>query len=286
MNIKDYFTLNNIVIAICFIAIIIFAINLGYTLSDIYSTNSTLKTTDKLNITNIYSSLIVVLISIISLTVNTKYTIRSINQTDQTIKDNKKYNEKMLRQNDELLFIQLRFNDAKYGINRLMLFIQITQNISIQLEKLHSSDNKEKDKYLTNRGFLVMQFVNLTSDFELLDKLPGSLKQKIENKFDERITIENIIDDSPIPLNLIHENRPNNAIRNSIEYIGYINQFKESKHPKQNEFAFRLYYGAKNIKTEEFYDHFDDILNEITQHTTEQLILKDYPRISNDNENN
>lgn len=254
-----------------------------------------------LNLAGTFASLIIATISIITMIINRKYTIESLDQTKNTINENKSHNEKTLKQtntiientrkynertfnqtqelieqNERLTFIQLRFDDAKYGINTLMLFLQITLNVSNQLKELHNSSNPEKDNYLTDRGFLIMQFVNLTSNIDLLDKLPITLREEIEYKFDEEITNNKFIDNYILEYNLIMDNNPpKKVIQNYIEYNNYIHKFKNNTHKEQNKFWFRTYYGSKNINTQSFYNHFYEIYYELTNNSIEDLILKD-----------
>lgn len=300
MSFRKNINFTNFVIGLCiFFSAILLIITVPILINWICNPDSVTEVPS--NIASTSTTLIVVLISTITLLITKRQTDESLNQTKETIDDNKKfntdslektetmikdnktYNEKsisqtkeLLEQNEKLSFIQLRFNDAKYGINNLMLFLQITLNISNQLRELHNSSKSEKDHYLTERGFLIMQFVNLTSNFDLLNKLPITLRKKIEYEFDDKLTNNQFIDDYILQYNLIIENKyPKKVIRNYIEYNNYIHEFKNNKHPEQNEFMFRTYYGSKNISTQSFYNHFYNILHELTDNSIEKLILKD-----------
>lgn len=123
---------------------------------------------------SIYSTLIVALVSFISISINTKYTQESLNQNIDLLNENKKD-----------LFVQLRYADAKMGIDNLMVYLETTFGIYHQIVSLYNSNNPEKNKYLSHRAFLILQYINIISNEEMLFKLPSSLKTNIESKFED-----------------------------------------------------------------------------------------------------
>ncbi|WP_295613434.1 hypothetical protein [uncultured Methanobrevibacter sp.] len=179
------------------------------------------------------------------------------------------------KQSENFNFIQLRFIDAKEGINELMLFLQNTYLIYLQLQTLEKSNNPYKYQYLSPRAFLVMQFTSLCGDIVLLNKLPITLRYKIEYKFENMVN-KNFKDDYLDSYKIIFSDyAPNKAIRNYASYIKFINEFRTYGYPEQHEFVFRGYYGSKFIKTQDFYNHFKDIFIELCTHSVDELILKD-----------
>ena len=59
-------------------------------------------------------------------------------------------------------------------------------------------------------------------------------------------------------------------------YNKFIDEFNSTEDIEMNEVVFKYYYGFKNIKTEDFYNHFDNIHNELTNSSTAKLILNDF----------
>ncbi|WP_292609617.1 MULTISPECIES: hypothetical protein [unclassified Methanobrevibacter] len=179
------------------------------------------------------------------------------------------------KQTEDFNFIQLRFLDAKEGINELLLFLQETYLIYLQLQTLEKSNNPYKYQYLSPRAFLVMQFTNLCGDIILLNKLPITLRYKIEYKFKD-MTNKNFKDDYLESYKIIFSvYPPHKSIRNYTSYIEFINEFRTYKYPEQHKLVFRVYYGSKYIKTQDFYNHFKDIFVELCTNSIDELILKD-----------
>lgn len=301
MDYKKYLTIPNLIIAICLIFSIYLIIKIGCNLNEIYYSNITIPIESKLDITAIYSSLIIALISIVSLTFSINYTRESIKQTNENIEENRKYYQKTIKQTKELikqnennLFIQLRYEKTHRGINDLLNYIDLTLGIYNQLQNLSKTNNPEKEKYLSPRAFLVMQFINIISDYELLLKLPITLKTKLEtdliNKYDENASKKINNDekfaellrgyefkkDYELQYNLIKSDFvPKKIIPNFIKYNQFIKEFNEFEDSEMNENMFIWYYGFKKIKTEDFYNHFNNIRQELITNSTEDLILKD-----------
>ncbi|WP_296789802.1 hypothetical protein [uncultured Methanobrevibacter sp.] len=283
MEFKEYFNLIYIVIVLCVILIIYFSMNAGFLFIEIYH-NETLTIQSKLDTVSIYSSLIVVLVSIISISITTKYARDSLNQTNELIEENKKD-----------LFIQLRFDGTKRGVDKLIKYLESTFGVYNQLVNLYNSDNPEKDKYLSPRAFLVLQYVNIISNEELLFELPDSLKTNIESgfinfndesiltriydysNFNELLKKYGFVDDYHKYFSIItSKNPPTKVIQNYISYQSCINEFNAEKDYELQESVFRYYYGFKKITVEDFYNFYVDIYNDLKFHTTEELILRDF----------
>lgn len=64
------------------------------------------------------------------------------------------------------------------------------------------------------------------------------------------------------------------AIQNYISYQNTIAEFNSQEDYELQESVFRYYYGFKKIKTEDFYNHFVDLYNDIESHSIEELILR------------
>ena len=129
----------------------------------------------------------------------------------------------------------------------------------------------------------------------MLFGLPITLKNDIESKFidfcDESIldTIYDVqkfnelleslgfVDDYQYCFNIIKsKKKKKKAIQNFFSYQSSIIEFNSQDDYELQESVFRYYYGLKNIKTEDFYKHFEDIYNDLKFHSIEELILKDY----------
>lgn len=283
MELKKHFNLTNILIVICIFLIIYFSINMGSMFIEVKN-NQTLTVESKLDAVSIYSTLIVLLVSIISLSISTKYTQVSLNQTNDLIEENKKD-----------LFVQLRYADAKMAIDKLDVYLASTFGIYHQLVILHNSDNPEKRRYLSPRAFLVMQYINIISNDEMLFGLPITFKKDIESKFidldddsildiiydvpkfNELLESLGFVDDYQDCFNIIRSCEwPEKAIQNFFSYQCSIKEFNSHEDYELQESVFRYYYGLKNIKTEDLYKHFVDIYNTLNFHSIEELILRDY----------
>lgn len=166
MNFKKYFNSTNILMVMCIFLIIYFSINMGSLFIEV-NNNQTLTVESKLDAVSIYSTLIVLLVSIISLSINTKYTQLSLNQTNDLIEENRKD-----------LFVQLRYADTKMAFDKLDVYLASTFGIYHQLVILHNSHNPEKRRYLSPRAFLVVQYINIISNDEMLFGLPITFKRK------------------------------------------------------------------------------------------------------------
>lgn len=68
---------------------------------------------------------------------------------------------------------------------------------------------------------------------------------------------------------------PTYKINNSIKYTQFIKEFNKYEDYEMHENMFMLYYGFKKIKTEDMFNHFNEIRKEIVSNSTENLILKD-----------
>ena len=283
MGFKKYFNLTNFLIFICVCLIIYFLINMGSLFIEVKS-NQTLTVESKLDAVSIYSTLIVLLVSIISLSINTRYTQISLNQTNDLIEENRKD-----------LFVQLRYSDAKMAIDKLDVYLASTFGVYHQLVLLHNSDNPEKGRYLSPRAFLVLQYINIISNDEMLFGLPITFKKDIESKFidlgdgsiletiydvqkfNELLGSLGFVDDYQDCFNIIKSmDWPEKAIQNFFSYQSSIKEFNSQEDYELQESVFRYYYGLKNIKTEDFYKHFVDIYNTLKFHSIEELILRDY----------
>lgn len=202
--------------------------------------------------------------------------------------------KQQMKENQESLFIQLRFDDAKIGLNDLIICLELTLGLYKQLLNLSETNIPEKDNYLTPRAFLVMQFINIISDYELMLKLPITFRTKLEttliNKYDENnseklkydqkfneILIENEYKNDYInQFNIITSNKyPKKVIQNYIKYKQFIKKFNRTEDIEMHETMFKYYYGFKKIKTEDFYNHFNNIYQELVTTSTEEIILKD-----------
>ena len=246
-KIKKYLSINLMYYFLIFGGLILIFI----LLSEIFCTK--IETDDKV----IFTNLIIVTTSFIALIVN--LIIRNNNN-----KNREKEN-----------FINLRFKEANSGINELMLYLQITFTVYKQICNLYSSNNPDKCYYLSPRGFLVMQFTNLTSNYVLLNKLPITLRVELEYEFNKRTTNILTISSRKELYKIKNFDSDINLIRNNIAYKRFIDEFKNNSDYEQHDYFFSVYYESTNIKTEEYYEHFKRIFDKLCSNSTQDLILKD-----------
>lgn len=281
MDIKNSFNLTDILIGILAVLAIIFFIGVFFGLNEVWH-NPILLKKSVIELVASFSNVLIALISIIILLINKKHNEKTIRQTNELIK-----------QNEENLFIQLRYADAHRAINDLIKYIEATFGIYEQLVDLEKSNIPEKEEYLSPRAFLVMQFINIISNYELLIKLPVTLRVKIESgfldftgenfeilrdntKFNKILEEKGFINDYESSFKIIRLNKLSKSIQNNIAYNKFIDEFNSTEDIEMNEVVFKYYYGFKNIKTEDFYNHFDNIHNELTTNSTAKLILNDF----------
>lgn len=197
---------------------------------------------------------------------------------------NVKHNMDLMKHNNELFdenlnsrFLQLRYNESKQAINSLKRELEITLLVYDYIKKYVENKDIGID-CLSGHAFLVMQFVNLISDYDLLDDLPLTLKGNFEKKF-EKIVMSNPVYTPSLKYLEIIDNSPTYDIPNIpfpyyIEYKQFIDKFKEANHVIQNKHVFSCYYESDNISEEDLFNHFNHILNEIINNPIEKLILR------------
>ena len=151
-------------------------------------------------------------------------------------------------------------------------YIELSFGIYEQLIDLDKSNISEKEKYLSSRAFLVMQFINLISNYELLNELPYTLRIKIESGFLnfngdnfeilrdksklKKILLEKcFINDYTSSFKIIKFNKSSKSLQNNITYNKFITEFNSQVDIEMKESVFKYYYEFKNIKTEDFYNH-------------------------------
>lgn len=263
----------NILIVVLITLIVIFLLGIFFI---IYKTiqNPKVLSEPMINLAGTLSSLIVASVSVIALLVNRKNTLETI------------------KQNENNLFIQLRYEKAHKAINKLNNEIVLTLGLYEQIQDLNKKNIPAKKEYLSPRAFLVMQFINIISDDELLVGLPISLRAKLENnlinkfdknysgirdnkKFSRMLDELNFERDYEEQFNILKSDYPNYKISNSIKYNQFIKKFNDYEDYEMHEHVFMYYYGCKKIKTEDIYNHLNNILHESESNSTEYLILKD-----------
>lgn len=246
-KIKKYVNINLFYYFTIFLGLILIYI----LLSEIFCSN--IETDEKVMLTN----LIIVTTSFIALITN--LIIRN-NDNKNREKEN---------------FINLRFKEANTGINELILYLQITFVVYRQICKLYDSNNLDKCYYLSPRGFLVMQFTNLTSNYALLNKLPITLRVELEYEFNKRTATSLTSSYKNELYNIKNFDSKINSIRNNVAYKGFIDEFKNNPDYEQHDYFFSVYYESIDIETEEFYEHFKRIFDKLCSNSTQELILKD-----------
>lgn len=264
----------NILIGICIVLIIIFSLGIICIFNKTMQ-NLELLEESMITIAGTLSSLIVASVSLIALLMNRKNTLATIKQSENN------------------LFIQLRYEKAYQGINDLLILIDLTIGIYKQIQHLNKRDIPEKNEYLSPRSFLIMQFINIISNYELMIKLPITLRIKLEtdliNKYDENASKKinddeqfsellkelEFINDYKEQYQIIKSSRPTYKIKNSIKYNQFIKEFNEYEDYEMHENMFMWYYGFKKIRTEDIFNHFNELREEIVSNSIEYLILKD-----------
>lgn len=246
-------------IHIFYLMIIIFIAGIVYCLHNIFCVKY-----DDNTIKTIYASLIIGSISSIGLFINIINNIESRNQT-----------EKLIQENINNRFIQLRFNSCKRAVHDLTIFLQSSINIYYRIIDLYGYERTKRSHNLSPKAFLVMQFVNIITDTLLLNDLPYSLRKFIEDKFENNIKPD-FDDSSREMLEIIgNEYHSSSSALDLDEYKEFIHKFIETGSTSQNAIVFKYYYESSNITEEELLYHFNNILNILTSHTIEELILMD-----------
>lgn len=89
------------------------------------------------------------------------------------------YNNELFDENLNSRFLQLRYTHSKNAINLLKREIQITLLVYNYIKT--NVENKDVGiECLSGHAYLIMQFVNLISNPELMDDLPITLKGDFE----------------------------------------------------------------------------------------------------------
>lgn len=280
MDYKNYLTKSNILIFVCVIIILLLILFIGHNLVGAYN-NTTLSSDTKLTASSICGSLIVALISVIAIVINTDLTKKSIEQTNENIEENRIHNQKTINQTNELIeqneenrYIQLRFENVQKSLIKLSHELQLTIVVYDELKKLNS------EKLLFNpRGFILMQYVNLIENNELLDYVPLKLRVDFDSRFIKRINqniIDDVVDDYVREINSYnrcnYDNIVQENLKNNLEFEDVVNKF--NKNCSSNYFIqkFKSYYSS-DIDGDELEKHMEDIIQEIEINKPEKHIL-------------
>lgn len=279
MDLKENLTKSNIFIFVCAIIILglfLFIIN---NLIELYA-NATLTSDTKLMSSSTCASLIVALISIISIVINNNLTRKSIEQTNENIEENRMHNQKtinqtnqLIEQNEENRYIELRFQNVQKALFKLSNELQIALKIQYELKKL----NSEKLLF-DSRGFLLMQYINLIENNNLLNYIPLKLRVDFDSHFNKRIC-KDISDQSEEYMCEINSYNGCNYSVLVLEELTFFLEFeniveKFNKNCSSGYFKneFKRYYSS-DISEEELENHFRDIILEIDVNKPEKHIL-------------
>ena len=239
-------------LVLCFLMIGYFIIQIHYNIN----TNEG----DILTVINsIYTSLILALISLITIIAS------SLN------------NKKILNQNEESRFIQLRFKESKESIYDLIEYLQKTCTIYKQLNRFLKNNEDKEEYFISPKAFLVMQFIFLISNTQLLNKLPLHIRSKIQFEFEDKVEYgwneesEEVLKDIEFPFSFFAH--PVYFDTLSV-YEDCLNSFRTMPYYEYNRVLFKIYYSSE-ISEEEYLSHFINVLNEISSTKLEDLILKD-----------
>lgn len=219
------------------------------------------------DIKTVFASLFMGSITLMGILINFKFNM-----------DLMKYNNELFDENLNSRFLQLRYIHSKNAINLLKREIQITLLVYNYIKT--NIENKDVGiECLSGHAYIIMQFVNLISNPELMDDLPITLKGDFEKKF-EKIVITNPTYAPSLKYLAIIENTPMYDIQNIpfpyyIEYKQAIDNFNESEHIIQNKHVFSCYFESSGITEEDLFNHFTNVFNEIINNQIEDLILKD-----------
>lgn len=186
-------------------------------------------------------------------------------------------NKKILEQNEKSRFIELRFKDTKNSIYYLKSFLWKTIVIHKQLSVFCKLNENIKSISLPPRSFLIMQFINLINDENLLKNLPISLSDELQNKFEDREL--NYGTNIPIEEDLYISSPKKDAHLNFIkaknEYFDFIKQFNENNFSEHKKNVFKAYI-LSDISEDEILLHFKDFCKHVTSKSIEELILEDF----------
>ncbi len=244
---------------LCFLAV-------GFCIFKIYSNINSNSGTILSVINSIYTSLILALISLITALTS------SLN------------NKKILNQNEESRFIQLRFQESKDGIYELRELLQKTCTVFKQLKDFLSNTHGKRHDFISPRAFLIMQFVYILANHDLLNKLPLHIRSRIQFKFKDKVTY-NWNEESEAVLHEIDTTHVPYLEQFYFEtiyvYEDCIIKFRKTPHYEYTCSVFKVYYSS-DISEEEFLSHFIDIFNEISSTKLDDLILKDKEIVLNE----
>lgn len=101
--------------------------------------------------------------------------------------------------------MQLRFHDAEQSLYKLMNELQLALLIYHDLKEIDASE-----LFFNPRGFLLIQYLNLVSDIDLLEHIPLTLRSKFQYPFLKRLHLP-----------------PN---KESEKYINQINSYEEKNY--------------------------------------------------------
>lgn len=181
----------------------------------------------------------------------------------------------LIEQNIETRFIQLRFECTKQVQNELLWILQSTMTIYSQLKIVKNEGNPFNSMVMSPRDFLILQFINLISNKNILFDLPVYLRSYLENKFKERVTYSNNMNNGIMTLikNDSYLKVSIQIIDSMDEYKKYIKCFRDNLDNYKEKIF--VSYQESNITEKEFENHFNSIINELANNNVEYLILKD-----------
>lgn len=213
--------------------------------------------------TEFFTTMIMALVSAITLTVSMK-------QNDKTNKNT----NKLLEQNEKTRFIQLRYSHTKKARDDLLWLLSSTMHIYKQLKSFHKKNKNEFSVGIMEpRDFLIMVFIMIISDKDLLDNLPVSFISEFEHKFEERV---DYLWGDKKDLFLIMNSYymfVAKAIPDYDNYKKFIMNFINIIDDHNANFF--VSYQKSKISTEEFENHFNETINKFLNNTLEQIILED-----------
>ena len=229
------------------------------------------------NIT-VYASLIVGLISAIGIIYSNKHTIESIKLTEKTLKNSEislNQTNQLINQNEDSLFVQLRFHEVEKALYILMNELQLTLRIFDELLKLNS------DKLCFDpRGFLLMQYINIVSDIDLLKDVPVKLRSELQYPFLGRLG-PNLSDGAWDYLDIMNNYYADELFETIYEelYLSYefekiIIRFNENC---RSDYFMRIFlsYYSSDITIREMAELMAYIIDRISKNKPENLILEE-----------
>lgn len=212
--------------------------------------------------TEFFTTMIMALVSAITLTVSMK-------QNDKTNKNT----NKLLEQNEKTRFIQLRYSHTKKARDDLLWILSSAMQIYGQLKNFHKTDTVFSPGVIEPRDFLIMIFILIISDKDLLNNLPVSSASEFQHKFEGKVSYSRAYKHYLSSKMDTYYKFSIKALSNHDDYKKFIRNFIDIM--DDNVANIFVSYQNSSISLEEFENHFNETINKFLNNKIEELIIED-----------